>query len=129
MTSPVLTVDADERLARLSQIFSEKQLHHLLVVDEDRFVGVISDRDFYKSIGPRAQSQIANSVEAAALNKRAHQVMSRHPICVREHQSVEDVMDLLIAHQISCVPVVNSQNFPIGIISWRDVIKLLREND
>jgi acetoin utilization protein AcuB len=125
MTKPVVTITADDRLRKVSRIFREKKLHHLLVVDGKEFVGIVSDRDFFRSIGPRAELPVATEAEAASLNKRVHQVMSRHPICVRENQSVDDVMDLFIKHEISCVPVIDVEGFPIGIISWRDIIKLL----
>jgi acetoin utilization protein AcuB len=125
MTKPVITITADDRLSKVSCIFREKKLHHLLVIDGKEFVGIVSDRDFFRSIGPRAELPVATESEAAALNKRVHQVMSRNPICVREDQSVDDVMDLFIKYEISCVPVINNQSFPVGIISWRDIIKLL----
>lgn len=125
MSKPVVTIMADDRLSKVSRMFREQKLHHLLVVDGKEFVGIVSDRDFFRSIGPRAELPLATETEAAALNKRVHQVMSRHPICVREDQSVDDVMELFIKHKISCVPVIDGHGFPVGIISWRDIIKLL----
>lgn len=125
MSKPVVTITADDKLSKVSSLFREKKLHHLLVVDGKEFVGIVSDRDFFRSIGPRAELAVATDAEAATLNKRVHQVMSRHPICVREDQSVDDVMDLFLAHEISCVPVIDAQGLPVGIVSWRDIIKLL----
>lgn len=125
MSKPVVTITADDKLSKVSSLFREKKLHHLLVVDGKEFVGIVSDRDFFRSISPRAELAVATDAEAATLNKRVHQVMSRHPICVREDQSVDDVMDLFLAHEISCVPVIDAQGLPVGIVSWRDIIKLL----
>jgi acetoin utilization protein AcuB len=33
---------------------------------------------------------------------------------------------LLLTHRISCIPIVDDENNPVGIVSWRDVLKSLR---
>ena len=52
--------------------------------------------------------------------------MTRHPIVLHEDATIDDAIDLFNAHGISCIPIVNDNNKPIGIVSWRDVLKALR---
>jgi len=61
--------------------------------------------------------------DLATLNKRVHQIMSRHPITLRPHSSVAEAVNLLLAHRISCIPIVDDEFKPVGIVSWRDLLK------
>jgi acetoin utilization protein AcuB len=61
----------------------------------------------------------------AALNKRAHQIMSRQVISINENASLYELIELLDQKQVSCVPVIDENNAPIGIISSKDIIRAL----
>ena len=52
MTQDVVTVDMDDPLYLIQRIFQREGFHHLLVVEEDQLVGVISDRDLLPAISP-----------------------------------------------------------------------------
>ncbi len=42
----------DDPLYLIQRIFQREGFHHLLVVEEDQLVGVISDRDLLPAISP-----------------------------------------------------------------------------
>lgn len=125
MTAPVVVVEMDDDLKSVKQIFDNTKFHHLLVVDNDKLVGVLSDRDLLKALSPYLGTVMETARDVATLQKKVHQVMSRTPVTVMENASVYSVIELFQKRAFSCVPVVNTDNKPIGIISWRDVIKLL----
>ena len=52
MSKPVVTVTLDDTLRVVKQAFENAKFHHLLVVEEGKLYGVISDRDLLKSISP-----------------------------------------------------------------------------
>lgn len=123
MTSPVVTVAMDDKLAEVRRLFQQAGFHHLLVLDGSTLVGVISDRDLLKAISPYVDSASETPRDLATLNKRAHQIMSRRPITVVKEQPVEDAVGLFCQHRISCLPVIDSKGAAIGIVSWRDVLR------
>jgi len=63
--------------------------------------------------------------DLATLNKRVHQIMSRNPVTLRPDSSVSEAARLILEHGISCIPVVNGAGKPVGIVSWRDLLKSL----
>ena len=63
--------------------------------------------------------------DVATLNKRAHQIMSRKPITARPDTLLPDAVKMILEHRISCLPVTDDQMHPLGIVSWRDVLKTL----
>ncbi|WP_020207778.1 CBS domain-containing protein [Gilvimarinus chinensis] len=127
MSDKVVTVELDDTLATVKDIFDHVNFHHLLVVENKNLMGVISDRDLLKAISPNVDSVAATTKDLATLNKKVHQIMARHPKAVSVEASVAAVVELFNAHPISCIPVVNENNEPVGIISWRDVMRALGE--
>ncbi len=127
MSDKLVTVELDDTLATVKDIFDHVNFHHLLVVEGKSLMGVISDRDLLKAISPNVDSVAATTKDLATLNKKAHQIMARHPKTVSVEASVADVVELFNAQPISCIPVVNENNEPVGIISWRDVMRALGE--
>ncbi|UTF58606.1 CBS domain-containing protein [Gilvimarinus sp. DA14] len=123
MSSKLVTVEMGDSLALIKEIFDHVSFHHLLVVEGTKLLGVISDRDFFKAISPNLGTPAATSKDLATLQKKAHQIMSRNPVTVYETASILEVVELFNTHSISCVPVVSEHGKPVGIISWRDLMR------
>jgi len=125
MTRHPVTVSLDETLGRVRDLFQRHQFHHLLVVADGRLVGVVSDRDLLKALSPNLGSLSENSRDLATLNKRVHQIMSRHLRVLPEDATVEDAIKLFNSERISCIPVVDHNHAAVGILSWRDIMRAL----
>ncbi len=126
MTARVVSVAMDDKLELVKEIFDSKNFHHLLVVDEHgKLSGIVSDRDLLRALSPYVGSAAETTRDLATLNKRVHQIMSRHPITLRAQSGIAEAANLLLAHRISCVPIVDADFRPIGIVSWRDLLKSL----
>ena len=57
------------------------------------------------------------------MNKTAKEVMTTDVIVAKEEDSIADVAKLLIEERIGGLPVINSENKVVGIISETDIIK------
>ena len=126
MTARVVTVEMDDRLDVVKQIFDTLKFHHLLVVDDrKKLSGVVSDRDLLKALSPYVGSAAETARDIATLNKRVHQIMSRNPITLHPEAQVADAVQLLLNQRISCIPIVDREFKPVGILSWRDILKSL----
>ena len=124
MTARVVTVGMDDRLEVVKEIFDTMSFHHLLVVDEHKKLsGVVSDRDLLRALSPYVGSVAETARDLATLNKRVHQIMTRHPITLRPHSSVGDAIHLLLAHRISCIPIVDDEFNPVAIVRWPDLLQ------
>ena len=126
MSKTVVTVEMDDSLAVIKEIFDNTGFHHLLVVESDKLLGVISDRDLLKALSPNIGTLSETVRDLASLNKRAHQIMTRKAVTLGPDAAIFDAIKIFNTHNISCIPVVDEQNKPVGIISWRDILKTLR---
>lgn len=126
MTARVVTVEMDDRLDVVKQIFDTLNFHHLLVVDDrKKLTGIVSDRDLLKALSPQLGSAAETARDTATLSKRVHQIMSRKLVTLHPGAEVADAVRLFLEQRISCIPIVNDEFKPVGILSWRDVMKLL----
>lgn len=126
MSARVVTVEMDDRLDVVKQIFDTLNFHHLLVIDErKKLTGVVSDRDLLKALSPQLGSAAETTRDAATLNKRVHQIMSRKLFTLHPGAAIADAVQLFLEQRISCIPVVDEEFKAIGILSWRDVMKLM----
>ena len=126
MTAPVVTVDMDDRLERVKEIFDAKGFHHLLVTDEnERLSGIVSDRDLLRALSPYVGSAAETTRDLATLNKRVHQIMTRRPLTLRPQSAIAEAVNLLLTRRISCIPIVDDDLKPVGIVSWRELLKSL----
>jgi len=125
MTKTVVTVEMDDSLRVVKEIFDNTRFHHLLVVESGKLVGVISDRDLLKALSPNIGTLSETDMDTVCLNKRVHQIMTRKPIVLRKNAGIFDIVEIFNNKNISCVPIVDDGFRPIGIISWRDILKTL----
>lgn len=125
MSNNVVSVEMDDTLNRVKTVFEQTQFHHLLVVEDGILFGVISDRDLLKNISPNIGTVKETVKDLAALNKKAHQIMTRQPISLNENANAREAIKVFNENKISCIPIVNDKNQPVGIISWRDIMREL----
>jgi acetoin utilization protein AcuB len=129
MTARVVSVEADDSLEAVKKIFDSVKFHHLLVIDSGKkLAGVISDRDLLRALSPYVGTPSENARDTATLNKRVHQIMTRQPITLLPEAQVADAIRVFLEHRVSCIPIVEKSFRPVGIVSWRDVLKAMSLN-
>jgi acetoin utilization protein AcuB len=126
MSKAVVTVEPDDTLALVKQMFQLGKFHHVLVLERGELVGVVSDRDLYKALSPNIDTPAESYKDAATLNKTVRQIMTRLPIVLKDDATVDDAIDIFNLHIISCIPVVTQEGKLLGILSWRDILRNLR---
>ncbi|UCC97030.1 MAG: CBS domain-containing protein [Phycisphaerales bacterium] len=122
MTRKVVTVEMDDTLGTLWEIFRNVKFHHLLVVEDGELRGVISDRDLLKASSPFVNTFAEQKRDLTLLKKRAHQIMSRKPITIGKEATSEEASQLMLRSSISCLPVISAEGSIDGIITWRDLL-------
>ncbi len=125
MTAHPVTVTMDTELFEVKRIYDHVFFHHLLVENEadHTFAGVISDRDLLAALSPYIHTASETFRDYETLTKRAHQVMSRQADTVAITVDCEVAAQRMLDSDISCLPVVDSNNVILGIVTWKDFLK------
>lgn len=92
---------------------AEKNIGALLVLEDDKLVGIMSERDYARKVILKGKSSKDTSVE---------DIMSNKVFYVRLDQSVEDCMALMTEKRVRHLPVLENDQL-VGVISIGDVVK------
>lgn len=123
MSAHPVTVGLDDSLSVVKDIFDNARFHHLLVIEEGKLIGVLSDRDLLKNISCNIGTNVYTPKDLDTLKKRVHQVVTRKLITLGPDATIEDAVALFNTHRISCIPIVDADGAAVGILSWRDILK------
>lgn len=123
MSRPVVTVGLDDSLKTAKEIFDKTGFHHLLVVESEKLFGVISDRDILRELSPYVGTLAERDRDTFTLKKKAHQIMTRSLVTLPPSAEIREAIEIFQAHRISCIPVVDEERVPVGILSWRDILR------
>ncbi len=129
MSRTVVSVELDDRLVLVKELFEHRKIRHLMVVEERRLVGILSDRDMLRALSPYIGTVSEAKRDTATLNKRVHQVMELHPLSAGPDTELAEIAAIFTEHQVESVPIINADREPIGIITWRDLLKALLAGD
>ena len=122
MKPRVATVEMDDSMAQVRELFLAAPFHHLLVMEGEELVGILSDKDLYKVLSPYLGSPGENQRDRDTLSRRVHQVMSRDLVTVAPECPLAEAASLMLARGISCLPVVDGGRLE-GIVTWRDLLQ------
>ena len=126
MITKLITLPMDSTLSKAKEVFDRNKIHHLLIIDDDGVLaGVLTDRDLYKHLSPTVSTRQETHRDTVLMQKKLHQIMSRNLVTVSTEQSLNEAVVLFHDNHISCLPVIDKQDKPIGIITWRDILKVL----
>jgi CBS domain-containing protein len=122
MSEPLITVAPDESISTMVRLFLSHPVHHLPVVDGRKIVGMLSSADLMKLeffLPP------AGPASDALLNERwrIRTIMRSPVIRVAEHETVQRAAEVMAANGIHALPVVNSSDELIGIVTTTDMMR------
>ena len=123
MTRQTITIGMDDSVGTVKDLFEEHGFHHLLVLDKRMVVGVVSDRDLLRTVSPFVDRLAERTQDLATLKRRVHQIMTREPVTVSSEATVEEAAQIMLAHRVSCLPAVAQDGHPVGIVTWRDMLR------
>ncbi|MFZ5897934.1 MAG: CBS domain-containing protein [Bacillota bacterium] len=131
MSRRVVSVGMDATLEHIRRIFEHTGFHHITVVDLNtrEFAGIISDRDLYQHISPFLGTMAEQERDRLTLKKKAYQIMTRKPLSASPEDTVEEGAKLLLANNISCLPVLSPRSEVVGIVTWKDILRALLKLD
>ena len=98
------------------KMMAEKHVGALVVVQEGRLVGIVSERDYARKVILRQKSSRSTPVR---------EIMTGRVIYVHPHQEIGDCMALMTDKAIRHLPVLGDDEAVIGIISIGDVVRAL----
>ena len=107
----VVTIEPDDSVMLAAQRMYDKMVGSLIVLDGDKPIGIITDRDI--------------TVRVTRFGKSHHtpvkDVMTKNVITARSDEGVVEAFEKMLKYKISSLPVVDDENKVIGIVTTTDI--------
>lgn len=123
MSSAPETVSPDAHLHDALTRMNYTGYRHLPVVDNDRLVGIITDRDIRLAVNsPLVVAETDLTREAVLDDVSVYDCMTPDPQCVSPDTPLHEVAELLVLNKFGAMPVVDDSQL-VGMISYIDFLK------
>jgi len=109
----VWSVSPNSTVFEALKLMGDKEIGALMVMEGDKAVGIISERDYARKVILKGKSSKETLVK---------EIMTANMISVKPETTVEECMILITAKRIRHLPVFEKDKF-VGIISIGDVVK------
>ncbi|MBI5264461.1 MAG: CBS domain-containing protein [Bradyrhizobium sp.] len=109
----VVSVEPEAQLSAVIKLLCERKIGAVLVMNQTRVDGILSERDIVRVLGERGASVLEEPVSNA---------MTRKVVNCRENDTVAEIMEMMTTGKFRHVPVVENGKV-VGLISIGDVVK------
>jgi len=122
MTKEVSTLGRNDTLDIADDMMTLERIRHLPVLDEGRVVGVVSQRDLFRSALAAALGYGENAQKRLLRTLRVKEVMSEPAITVSPEAAAKEAIRLMLERKIGCLPVVEGHTL-VGIVTETDILR------
>ena len=112
MTSKLCSIDTDKTVAYAAKMMRDEDVGIAPIVEGDRLVGVLTDRD----IAVRVVAEGGDSEQTKVTD-----VMSRDLVTLDPDQDLDEALRLMARHQVRRLPVVKEDGRLVGVVAQADV--------
>ncbi|MFO0793451.1 MAG: CBS domain-containing protein [Candidatus Brocadiaceae bacterium] len=122
MKTQLVTLNVDSKLGFANDIMYLGRIRHLPVVKGDILVGILTQRDLYRS---SLTSILTNWKENKEFldSIRVSEVMSKNVVTINPDATIEEAAQVMIDKKVGCLPVVKEKDKLIGLITETDVLQ------
>jgi acetoin utilization protein AcuB len=125
MNKPAITIDKHSSMQEAMNLMKTHRITLLPVMDKDRLIGVLTDRDLKKASASDATTLEMHELLYLLSTIKVKDIMSPNPISVPPDFTIEETAELLLTHKISGVPVVDNDGSVVGVITHTDLFKVI----
>ena len=100
------------------ELMAEKRVGALVVLDEGRLQGIVSERDYARKVILKSRHSQETLV---------HEIMTAPVLSIGPEESIQECMRIMTTHRVRHLPVVGSGTV-VGIISIGDVVNWIMQS-
>ena len=129
MVKEVATLDVNDELSLANDIMRLGRIRHLPVVDGPQLVGIISERDLFRTSLAQALGYATKDTRDLMKTLRIKDVMVTGVITISPDTELCEATKIMMAEKIGCLPVVENDSL-VGLITETDImVQYLKDCD
>ena len=114
----IFTISPESTVLEAISLMADKGIGALVVTDQDKVVGIFSERDYTRKI---------ILMERTSKETTVSEIMTAKVLTVTKSTTVEDCLGLMTERHLRHLPVVENDKL-IGLISIGDLVKVVMED-
>lgn len=124
MTAKPITVDPETPMLEARQRMLRERIRHLVVLDDARVVGIVTDRDVRLNLPSPATSLSVWEINYLLAGITVGGVMTTSVIVVDPDRPIAEAARIMVDHKIGALPVVEAGRL-VGIITESDFVRAM----
>ena len=127
MAGDPTTLGRNDTLDLAEDIMNLGRIRHMPVVDDGNVVGIVSQRDLFRSalvtalgFGRKTERNLIRTI-------KIKEIMTEHVITISPDVSVKEAARVMIDKKIGCLPVVNGEK-RVGLLTETDILRYFAEH-
>lgn len=125
MTTNLVTVGPNDRITKVKEIFDQKKIHHIPVVDGTKMVGIISKQDFLYYLHGFTETGVVMGIKALE-SATCDKIMTTGLAKLEPTSRINVALEVFKENLFHALPVVEGEDL-VGIITTYDIISRLAE--
>ena len=126
MTATPITVDPTTPMLEARQRMAQARIRHLIVVEDDCVVGIITDRDIRLNLPSPATSLSVWELNFLLASLTVRSVMTSSVLVVESQRPIAEAAWIMIDHKIGALPVVDEGRL-VGIVTESDFVRAMAD--
>ena len=122
MTGAPITVSPDTSVLDARRLMLKERIRHLVVTDDRRLVGIITDRDIRLNLPSQATSLSMWEVNYLLAKLTVGQAMTKGVIIIGPDRDARAAAQLMLEHKVGALPVLDGEVL-IGILTETDILR------
>lgn len=110
--SQVWSISPAETVFDAIELMAEKNIGALLVIESNRLVGILTERDYTRKVALKGKSSKQTAVR---------EILSGNPVHVTPDHTIEDCMRLMTEHRVRHLPILEANRI-LGVVSIGDLV-------
>lgn len=125
MTPNPLRIGKQQTLLDAEALMKTHQVNQILIVDQEKLVGIFSDRDLREA---KTSLVYMSSFQGKTLKDLMESTpvvsfMTKDPVTLYPTDTLEDALSIFNTHRFNGLPVVNDEGYCVGILTKTDLLK------
>ena len=122
MTATPITVAPESTVVDARHLMATRRFRHLLVVEGERLVGIVTDRDIRLNLPSPATSLSVWELNYLLARLTVKDVMSRSVITSGADRDAAEAARIMVEHKIGALPVLEGERL-VGIVTETDFLR------
>lgn len=127
ISGPPISIPPETPILEARRVMQTRAIRHLLVVEDGRLVGIVTDRDIRLNMPSPATTLSVWEINYLLARLTVREVMTASVIVVEPDRDAHAAAALLISEKIGALPVVDGDRL-VGIVTETDFLRAFVEH-